>query len=221
MKKNVLSFVFLHWLSIGITFAQSVLPAPVLSFPRNGAITGRDLEHPYLIFEWTKVDSALAYEFQISKSEDNFTALHDQKIITNITVPIGFNKLQPPTSYKWRVRALNGNQVSVWSEVFEVSIEIGTPNENEILNISEPRLSLYPNPSKGTVFLEWIANITDRCSIDVYNVNGQKLTSFKDMPLSIGKNTFPIDLTSFNNGYYILTMKNSKGTFSVPFIIQK
>jgi hypothetical protein len=73
---------------------------------------------------------------------------------------------------------------------------------------------VYPNPSKGFVYLNFQSNISDKIEIKVLNLAGEMLisTSTDDQePL--------LELTSLSSGIYMISVLTDKGLSSVHKII--
>jgi len=65
--------------------------------------------------------------------------------------------------------------------------------------VTQSNISIYPNPASDQFFID--ANTTDKLNVDLYDVNGRHVFS-----KSVSGKT-NIDLTTFNEGVYTLTIK--------------
>ena len=199
-------------------YAQSGLPAPTNLKPLNSIEASLSGEFPFIPFSWNKVETATAYELQVSKSEDNFAKLYYQIETADLIRLVSFRN-SDKIIYKWRVRAISPTQTSEWSSSNSISVVLGTSNEPSETIFSKIRFSLYPNPSQSSALIEWNAIQNDTFKVDIWNLTGQQLQTFKDMYSFSGKNLFPINLSHFPSGYYIITITNSKEIFKLPLII--
>jgi hypothetical protein len=73
-------------------------------------------------------------------------------------------------------------------------------------------IAIYPNPTNGEVNISSATNIG---SVSVFNMFGQKLFS-----TVVNKSNTMLDLSSYENGVYLLSITTRKGTLSQKLIIQ-
>lgn len=82
---------------------------------------------------------------------------------------------------------------------------------NEML--SEKDIHIYPNPTKGLLKLEIRGfEDTDHCSINIFGMSGQQI-----MSLSVTSSVTEIDLSSRQNGVYVLllTINGNDSTWKI------
>ena len=79
--------------------------------------------------------------------------------------------------------------------------------ENESDN---KKVSIYPNPSNGIYELSISSSENDLLEYEVYNSLGQKIIDTQIEHLSVGINSFYLDLAKFKGGYYIISVKTSQ-----------
>lgn len=104
------------------TFAfTSKIAPPVLISPVNDSV-GVAVKAELV---WQEVWGAQKYEVQISRTNDFSTIFHSDANVagTQYTTPI----LDGLTKYYWRVRAINENSTSYWSEVWAFTTVLGPP----------------------------------------------------------------------------------------------
>ncbi len=76
--------------------------------------------------------------------------------------------------------------------------------ENPLLN--ETQISLYPNPAKEAVFINFLAtNLPDKISLDLFNSIGQLISQYSVTP--IFNQQLILDVTNFPEGLYVLKFK--------------
>jgi len=126
-----------------------------------------------------------------------------------LTIPNDANLGQHTLRAK-AIDATGGNVVTNPCDDFSYGeVQDYTVNIIENLGISDVddiKISLFPNPSNG------IFNITSQennLEYQLFNVIGQKIVDGK---LNFGNNV--IDLTSFDNGIYFMSIKSNKGSYS-------
>jgi hypothetical protein len=71
-------------------------------------------------------------------------------------------------------------------------------------NISANNYSIYPNPASDRFFLSGTSN--DLIQIDIFNLWGQKIMQIEDPIIERG-----IDISSFEKGVYLVSLKFTKG----------
>ena len=81
---------------------------------------------------------------------------------------------------------------------------------SQILNVDDATLqnsiSLYPNPTNGTVFINNIGNET-LTKADIFDITGKKIMSFDNF-----YNLKSIDINSFKTGLYFLKIYSNSGS---------
>lgn len=125
----------------------------------------------------------------------------------NITgVPLGYD------NYKYRVILSNGDNCITYSAEANIDVD----NVAGIADYDGLGITIYPNPSKATVFV----NIPDTKSytnlrINVLDINGRTL-----LQESISDNLKNIDISGFESGVYIFTITSDKFRLS-KYIIKE
>lgn len=94
----------------------------LISPEKNSTAIGLDA---YLT--WQNLAGAENYHLQVSSSID-FTNLEIDDVIDNLTANYKFSNFKNDTKYYWRVRASNNKDTSQWSEVFEFTTEMKSPD---------------------------------------------------------------------------------------------
>ena len=80
-------------------------------------------------------------------------------------------------------------------------------NQNTDIN-----LSVYPNPSKGNLFINTYQEII---SISIYNIVGKEVTS------GTRANKKQLDLNLFNNGVYFINISTDQGVITKKIILSR
>jgi surface protein len=125
-----------------------VLDAPTLSSPDDES---NDVNRPATLI-WAAVDDATSYDVQVVLESGSFDSpfFDEQSADTDIEVP----GLDPSAEYKWRVRAVNNETQSEWSEIWTFTTNA---DEEELV---APQLSSPSNEATDislTVNLDWDA----------------------------------------------------------------
>lgn len=82
------------------------------------------------------------------------------------------------------------------------------------------RAILYPNPSEGQVTYEIHTEKADHLKIEVLDLKGRHLLSFPTCHLERGLNNIELDLTSLEQGTYLLQSMVNGGAFSNRVLIR-
>jgi hypothetical protein len=73
----------------------------------------------------------------------------------------------------------------------------------------EDVISYYPNPVKEELYIKWdLINDNKVLNLDVLNLNGQLVKSFKE---GLNQNSFVISFRDYPNGVYFLNLVYSNG----------
>lgn len=73
--------------------------------------------------------------------------------------------------------------------------------------VSTDKISLYPNPTKELVTLQF-ANTSNNATVTVYNLTGAKMHAFS----TTGQTAYTIDTRQFSAGMYIVVLETANGT---------
>ncbi len=91
-------------------------------------------------------------------------------------------------------------------------------NLSQVLSVStnelENSISVYPNPSNGTIFIKNLGNIVLEYA-EVYAANGKRLKVYKNFI-----NQKNIELNSLSSGLYFLKLSSDKGSITKKFVVQ-
>ena len=89
---------------------------------------------------------------------------------------------------------------------------------SQVLSVSsnelESSVSVYPNPSNGTIFIKNLGNIVLQ-NAEVYDSNGKRLKIYKDFT-----NQKDIELNSLASGLYFVKLNSDKGSITKKLVIQ-
>jgi len=151
-----------------------------------------------LDFDWEDIDEATAYIISIDTSSDFSTQVLDTIEYSEFATALNKGSKR----YYWRVMAQRDTQNSIWSEVNEFNTESVA---NSFSAFDKPMVSLFPNPSSGTLFVsseQLIQNImvfdnAGKLMVDYNNSNAQK--------------QLHLDLNTWATGTYFLIVKMSDG----------
>lgn len=123
------------------------------------------------------------------------------------------------TTTRATVNITNGSS-TVTSINFERSLSGRTikPLNNSVENISSDQLSfsVYPNPAKETVYIEWNSVSNEVAHISISDVSGKVM-----MTAEKGMNTrAELDVTQLNAGFYMLNITTEAGRKTQKLLLQ-
>ncbi|MEL6721283.1 MAG: T9SS type A sorting domain-containing protein, partial [Bacteroidota bacterium] len=185
------------------TLFINVLSAPKLTPVRPTDLT-EELIRQELLFEWESSTDVGNYKLDVSVDSLFDTIVYT--VLTDLTFHSPTDSLQPNQTYFWRVSAANqcGNGVS---EVFKFTTETISNTQR----LSEEDYLIYPNPTKGIVFIE--AN-TSKNNLELYASNGKRLER-----LSFFQQT-KLELNHYPSGIYWIKLFNANGMIVKKIILE-
>jgi hypothetical protein len=189
-------------------YYNQTLQPPVLITPENDS-ANVPLD---VVLKWNSVTGATQYQLQVSETLDFITFVVDSTISGNEFV-VEEDVLSNNKKYYWRVRAVNTEGVSVWSEVwffFTTSITFLDDGNEFACSIS-----IYPNPTKGIIRVD-IKDISHgNIYLFIYNTAGKKLVTLEQKNISV------IDLGKFGDGIYLFKFRKGDRTEIKKVVVKK
>jgi ribosomal protein L23 len=98
--------------------------------------------------------------------------------------------------------ALTETEISTMFNSYGINPNDGSLNTTGIKNFSSQNIEVYPNPASEKIMLK---NANDKVWANIYSVTGKLV---KTVQLASGEKE--IDIKSLNNGFYYITVLNSK-----------
>lgn len=189
---------------------EVILPTiPSLISPLNNA---QDLPFDLVNLKWNEADNTDKYHLQMSTFED----FNDDIVIednTLVAFEYSFEELDPETIYFWRVKGINNEGESNWSEVWNFKTKPDKGIE-EYLN-SEILISPNPVENIANIFI----NLKHSLSIELSIVDLNHKNIYQtNKTLSSGNNEFDINLDKFSKGSYFMIIKINDSYQSFKFI---
>jgi len=143
--------------------------------------------------------------------------------IADAIVPVEDNSfivpvvLEKDAEYYWRVRAVNGLDTSGWSSIW--SFRTMPP-----VGINEPglsgKLNIYPNPAENTVYIQLKEKLAFSLRLTITDLVGKKVFE-QDILLNSGNKNVPVDISSLQNGIYMLRIADKENTFTKKLIVKR
>ncbi len=82
-------------------------------------------------------------------------------------------------------------------------------------------LNIYPNPVKDNASLNFNSNEVQDAKINIYNISGTLVSSYKPMKLQKGQNKLNINTSNLKNGTYIVSVQTGEQKYSSKMIVIK
>jgi photosystem II stability/assembly factor-like uncharacterized protein len=169
------------------------------------------------LLTWDALTGIEGYQVHFSTSS-TFTELLATGIVpveeSSFIVPL---VLEKDADYFWRVRAINALDTSAWSSVW-------TFRTMPPVGIDEPGLSgkldIYPNPAENTLNIQLRDNANLSLMITITDLVGKKVLE-EDVLLSTGHKTIPVDVSSLQEGIYLLRIDDRESTLTKKLIIRR
>jgi hypothetical protein len=126
--------------------------------------------------------------------------------------------LDKGTSYYWRCRAMKGIDTTEWSEIWSFTTEEEIGINETAFNASN--INIYPNPSKGKLYIDIATEETSEVSIYIMDLLGQ-IQIEETMMFGQGNSSKVFDLNELANGLYIIKLQKGEQSYSYKITIFK
>lgn len=122
------------------------------------------------------------------------------------------NRALPDSVRDNRLGGNNGSCVSInYSGVGIGELRVNAPTFES---------TVYPNPAKETVNIEYNAGLAEEVSINVYDMQGKVVSTYNTVTDSEGTQVALIDLSSFESGVYFYTINMDGKVSTNKFIVE-
>ncbi|MCX7736129.1 MAG: aryl-sulfate sulfotransferase [Candidatus Kapabacteria bacterium] len=121
------------------------------------------------------------------------------------------------STYQVKVTSLNNPEVfSLSRKPFSIRSITSVDDHKEEIKFS---IMNYPNPLNNTTYFDILLDKSTHCSIEIYDINGLKISELLNARLNSGKHTFMWDASDFPTGvyYYLIKINGDiqRGTLTV------
>ena len=82
-------------------------------------------------------------------------------------------------------------------------------------------LAAFPNPATNEVSINYSLNKSGKVEIDIYDVTGKMFNTIKSDNLEIGNHSSNINVSNFNAGVYMYSVKSENAKMYSKFTIVK
>ena len=95
-----------------------------------------------------------------------------------------------------------------------------TPGAESIKNISSvSSVTAFPNPTSGRLNIMWNEKATEQASVAISDITGREVYN-STIVMTEGSGVSAMDLSSLNNGLYIITIKSAALSYNNKIEIQ-
>lgn len=169
------------------------------------------------LLKWEAQTGIISYQVQVA-DDNSFSNL----VATDI-VPVAENSYSVPVVlekdavYYWKVRAINGLDTSGWSSAwaFKTAPPVG---------IDEPglngKINIFPNPAENTVYMQLKDKLDLSLWTTITDLVGKKVYEKYFLP-DVGNKILSLDVSSLQNGIYMLRVTDGENTFTKKLIIKR
>lgn len=123
--------------------------------------------------------------------------------------------------YTWRRTNIRYLKIDP-KELYSIAIvDKVWPKNNTSANLMasdfDEKLELYPNPVSGSFKVQYYSNAPCTCEIIIADLQGHMIIRQSEIA-GKGTNNVMVDVSSLNDGGYILVVKNKNGSQTMPFV---
>ncbi|MGA2298974.1 MAG: T9SS type A sorting domain-containing protein [FCB group bacterium] len=186
--------------SIGFLFNDRInnipFSAPALNSPPNYSTN----LPKQVTFLWISIPNCIYYNLIVSENHDFSSPSLDTLIEqTFYTKDLYSNKV-----YYWKVRAINDNDTSDWSDTWQFNTI--TVNVKEANN--QYLLCNYPNPFSENTIIKFVLPQASRVKLTISELNGRELIVVADRTFEAGISEIKFKAIDYNlsNGIYFYTI---------------
>ncbi len=169
------------------------------------------------VLKWDPVVGIDKYQVQLALDNTFANPLVDEtsSADTNIfSVPV---PLQKGMQYFWRARAYTGILPSDWSAIWSFTT-IAQAGINDPVNAIN--MAIYPNPAKDKLWLQLETKGIDTYHISINDLLGKSVLE-SNLSFESSDKTSLIDVSSINEGIYIMRISNETTTITKKLIINR
>ncbi|MBK9329587.1 MAG: T9SS type A sorting domain-containing protein [Sphingobacteriales bacterium] len=161
------------------------------------------------ILNWTTASELNSLKFEVEKSTDaiNFEYIGERPAAGNSNSPRNYtlDDLYPVLGNNYyRLKMIDIDGQFKYSEIVVIKV-------NELNQVSDGIVSVYPNPTNDKVNIVYQSTEQQKLNLLLFNAIGQNMYS-NNYAVNSGLNTITIDASAFAKGMYIIGLQNtSKG----------
>ncbi len=204
---------------------DTITKKPVSGFPftsRPSAFTGK-WQHMVYGLAQGQINVALTKWNTTTESRDT-VALASQTLSGmvmswgNFSISFSYNSGDAPDSCIIELRASGATATNldyIWVDNLAFSGTVAGLNET---SGSINSISLYPNPAKSNININYELKKNSSVTIEVYSVEG-KLMLKRNVGEVVGNQNTPIDISTFEKGTYLTSIITNDGKMQQTFVV--
>ena len=182
--------------------------APILVSPSNGS---SNVTLTPTLF-WNTSTNSTNYRVQVSPS-NTFSYIVDSATLSTNQRTIPSGKLNPATTYYWRVQGVNSFGNGPWSTAWSFFTvitgisQLGTEIPKEFKLYEN-----YPNPFNPTTKIKFDLQKASQTAITIYDITGKEVETLINENLSAGKYELQWDGINKSSGVYFYRINTNEFT---------
>jgi len=183
------------------TEAEPLSPPDVVTL-LSPANQSQDVElNPTL--EWAESANASSYSVQLSAGDQFTSFVVNEENVEELTIAV--ENLEGLIQYFWRVKAVNSEGESDWSEAWSFTTMEATSTEEVDFTLPETvELSQnYPNPFNPITQIEVALPASGNVKLQIFDMLGREVGIVVDQRMAAGRYTFSFDASALTSGTYI------------------
>ncbi len=175
-----------------------------LTSPQNNAEISAS--EPY--FEWSSSQHASSYFFELSTHNNFSSVLFDSSLAApDTSMVLTQQVLANDSTYFWRVKALDGELESDWSDVFNFTVNLDVSVDPESVPEEFQLKQNYPNPFNPSTQINYSLPNNAHVKLRVFNALGQQVATLVDERKSAGNYSITFNASGLSSGLYFYSIE--------------
>ncbi|HHP7241475.1 MAG TPA: fibronectin type III domain-containing protein [Cyclobacteriaceae bacterium] len=178
------------------------LPENTSSLSAPEALDATNVSSQGFVANWSAIDGALYYELDVS--EDNFSSTvpeYTKRPVFDVTAQV---ESIPEATYEYRVRAVDNQGNSDFSNVISVVVEITSIRDFDEFG----QVSVYPNPIVNRILNLSLSNDAfGKYQVNIFDIDG-RLIQTHDFNKEAIQHNEQIRISNVDDGIYVLRLEH-------------
>ncbi len=174
-------------------------------------------------FKWSEIKDINDYTLEVYEGPNiNESKIRIRENVSEPKFKTDGSVIKDKTQYCWRIKANRTGVNLPWSYLYHFTTDDKFPSGSVWEeNISDVKVSAYPNPADEFVIFDLNIPDSDEIVITVYNVNGIVVNEVNLGYMTAGTHAIRIETTTLQSGTYYYTTTASDGIRRGKFVIMK